>query len=135
MLNLGRAACRRMNTLSLRMWLLLLAMAGAPSGWAGLPKPVAPAAASQADWITLMGCYVKSGGHLAILFVSLAGFAWIGWHALADVNEARRGDKEWGDVGLSVTAAAAVFLWVSFLLTQGETVFGDWGASACGTTA
>jgi len=35
---------------------------------------------------------------------------------------------------LSVSAAAAVFLWVSFLLTQGETVFGDWGASSCGTT-
>lgn len=125
---------KRLYTLfSLRLWLALLALADAPSVGAGLPKPVAPAGAAQADWITLMGCYVKSGGNLAILFISLAGFAWIGWHALADVNEARRGDKEWGDVGLSVSTAAAVFLWVSFLLTQGQTVFGDWGASTCGT--
>lgn len=126
---------RLFHTLSARLWLTLLALAETPTGWAGLPKPAAPAGAAQADWIALMGCYVKSGGHLTVLFISLAGFAWIGWHALADVNEARRGDKEWGDVGLSVSAAAAVFLWVSFLLTQGETVFNDWGGQACGAAA
>jgi integrating conjugative element membrane protein (TIGR03745 family) len=125
---------RRLNDWNLRAGLAVLALVlWADTAWPGLPKPAIPAGGSfaQADWITTLGCYVKQGGSLALLFISLAGFAWTGWHALADVNEARRGDKEWGDVGLSVSAAVAVFLWVSFLVAQGDTVFGDWAAGQC----
>ena len=90
---------------------------------AALPAPVAPSTAPAAsDWLGLIKGYIKDGGIIIGLFLAVAGFLWLGWMALADLNQVRNGRKEWGEIGLSNVAGAAVFLFVSYLLGQAANV-------------
>jgi integrating conjugative element membrane protein (TIGR03745 family) len=85
-----------------------------------LPTLVDPSTkpADANDWLAYMKGYIQDGGMALALLLSLAGLVWLGWHAFADLNAARKGDKEWGDVGLTNVIGAAVFLWVSYLLSK-----------------
>ena len=88
-----------------------------------LPAPVAPSTAPAAsDWLGLIKGYIKDGGIIIGLFLAVAGFLWLGWIALADLNQVRNGRKEWGEIALSNVAGAAVFLFVSYLLGQAANV-------------
>jgi len=86
---------------------------------AALPTPVKPSTApANGDWLGLIKGYIKDGGIVIGLFVAVAGFVWLAWHILADLNQVRAGRKEWGELGLTAVAGAAAFLFVSFLLGQ-----------------
>jgi integrating conjugative element membrane protein (TIGR03745 family) len=86
---------------------------------AALPTPVKPSTGPAAgDWLGLIKGYIKDGGIIIGLFVAVAGFIWLAWHILADLNQVRSGRKEWGELGLTAVAGAAAFLFVSYLLGQ-----------------
>lgn len=97
--------------------------------WAGqavaaLPTPTPPSTnPSATDWLGLISGYIKDGGIIIGLFLAVAGFLWIAWHILADLNQVRQGRKEWGEVGLLAVAGAAAFLFVTYLLDQASKVF------------
>lgn len=92
--------------------------------YAALPTAVPPSnGAANGNWLELIGGYLKDGSKLAGLTISVVGFLWLGWIALADINQARSGRKEWGEVGVTVIAGAGVFLFVSYLLAQAAGVF------------
>jgi integrating conjugative element membrane protein (TIGR03745 family) len=79
-------------------------------------------ALAASDWLGLIKGYIKDGGIIIGLFLAVAGFLWLGWMALADLNQVRNGRKEWGEIGLSNVADAAAFLFVSYLLGQAANV-------------
>ncbi len=86
---------------------------------AALPTPVAPSTAPAAsDWLGIIQGYIKDGGLVIGLFIAVAGFLWLAWMVIADINEARRGKKEWAEVGLTAVVGAAGFLFVSYFLGQ-----------------
>ena len=62
--------------------------------------------------------FLTDGVALIALALSAVGFIWLSWIALADINQARQGRKEWGEVGVTVIGGAVVFLFVSYLLAQ-----------------
>ncbi|WP_052808394.1 TIGR03745 family integrating conjugative element membrane protein [Methyloterricola oryzae] len=101
---------------------------GGVSVWAAealsaLPTPVAPSTGPAAnDWLGLIKGYIKDGGLVIGLFLAVAGFLWIAWHLLADLNQVRQGRKEWGELGLSGVVGAAIFLFISYLLGQAANV-------------
>jgi integrating conjugative element membrane protein (TIGR03745 family) len=102
------------------LWLVLLF---APDLWAALPAPTLPSTAPGADdWLAIIKGYIKDGSAIIGLFLSVAGFLWLGWNALSDLNEVRIGKKEWGAAGLGNVAGAAIFLWVSYMLTKASGV-------------
>ncbi len=99
--------------------LLLLALLFTPDLWAALPTPTMPSTAPGADdWLSIIKGYIKDGGVIVGLFLSVSGFLWLGWNALSDLNEVRTGKKEWGAAGLGNVAGAAIFLWVSYMLNK-----------------
>lgn len=103
--------------------LLLLLLLFAPDLWATLPTPAMPSTSpSTGDWLSIIKGYIKDGSAIVGLFISVAGFLWLGWNALSDLNEVRTGKKEWGAAGLGNVAGAAIFLWVSYMLTQAARV-------------
>lgn len=87
---------------------------------AALPALVAPSTnpTNASDWLGYMKGYIQDGGTALALLLSLAVLIWLGWHAAADLNAVRKGDKEWGDVGLVNVVGAAVFMWITFLLSK-----------------
>lgn len=40
----------------------------------------------------------------------------------ADLMAVRRGDKEWGDLGFGAVVGAAFFLWISWLMSQADSL-------------
>jgi integrating conjugative element membrane protein (TIGR03745 family) len=93
---------------------------GGSEAFGALPTLVDPSTkpSDTNDWLGYMKGYIQDGGMAIALLLSLAGLLWLGWHAFADLNAARKGDKEWGDVGLTNVIGAAIFLWVSYLLSK-----------------
>lgn len=86
---------------------------------AALPTPVAPSNnPASGDYLGLVIGYVKDGGLAIGLFISVAGFIWISYIALAKFNEARQGKAEWAEVGLMGGVACAILLFISYLLGQ-----------------
>jgi len=94
------------------------------NAYAVLPTAVPPSnGAANGNWLELLKGYIKDASILLGLTLSVVGFIWLGWIALADINQARAGRKEWGEVGVTVIAGAGVFLFVSYLLAQAAGVF------------
>lgn len=86
---------------------------------AALPTAVAPSTApATGDWLGLLKGYIKDGGLVIGLFIAIAAFLWLSWIVIADINEARNGKKEWGEVGLSAVVGAAGLLVISYFLGQ-----------------
>ena len=91
----------------------------APLAHGALPTAVDPSTAPGAgDWLGVVQGYIKDGGLVVGLAISVVGFVWVSWSALAKFNEARVGRAEWGEVGLLGGVGAAILLLVTFLLTQ-----------------
>lgn len=91
--------------------------------YAGLPTAVEPSTGdADGNILELLKGYIKDGSALVGLAISIVGFLWLSWIALADINQARQGRKEWGEVGVTVIGGAAVFLFVSYLLAQAADV-------------
>ena len=87
--------------------------------WAALPTPVAPSTAPAAgDWIGLIRGYIKDGGLVLGLALSVMGFLWVAYLGFAKFNEARQGKAEWAEVGVLGIVGAVVLIFASYLLTE-----------------
>lgn len=83
--------------------------------------PTAPTPSTNPDegnMLEMLKGFLTDGVALIALALSAVGFIWLSWIALADINQARQGRKEWGEVGVTVIGGAVVFLFVSYLLAQ-----------------
>lgn len=102
---------------------LCLMVFGASNVLAALPTAVAPSTAPAAgNWLELIKGYVKDGGLVLGLTVSVLGFIWIAYTAIAKFNEARNGKAEWAEVGLLGIVGGAMLLFVTYLLTEAAAV-------------
>jgi len=102
--------------------ILLAGLAGSQA-MAALPAPVAPSTApAGTDWLGIIEGYIKDGGAVIGLFIAVAAFLWLSWIVISDINEARRGKKEWAEVGLSAVVGAAGLLIISYFLGQASGV-------------
>ena len=87
--------------------------------FAALPTPVAPSTApASGDWIALIKGYIKDGGLVLGLAISVLGFLWVAYLAFAKFNEARTGRAEWAEVGVLGIVGAVVLIFTSYLLTE-----------------
>ena len=94
------------------------------NAYARLPTAVPPSSGdAQGNWLELFKGYLKDAAIIGGLALSVCGFLWLAWIALSDINQARNGRKEWGEVGVTVIVGAAVFMYVSYLLAQAAGVF------------
>ena len=92
---------------------------------AALPTAVNPSTGAPAgNWLELVKGYIKDGAVILGLTLSVVGFTWIAWMALAKFNEARRGrgDVEWGELGMLVVVGGALLLFITFLLNEAANV-------------
>ena len=115
----ARPACR---AFSRRVCEVALATAGLWVPYpllAALPTPVAPSTAPAAgDWIGLIQGYIKDGGLVLGLAISVLGFLWVAYLGFAKFNEARQGEAEWAEVGVLGIVGAVVLIFASYLLTE-----------------
>lgn len=89
------------------------------SAYAKLPTAPAPSNnADEGNMLEWLKGIITDGVLLIALVLSAVGFLWLSWIALADINQARQGRKEWGEVGVTVIGGAVVFLFVTYMLTQ-----------------
>jgi integrating conjugative element membrane protein (TIGR03745 family) len=103
--------------------LVVLALALTGQALAALPTPVPPSTApATGDWLGLIKGYIKDGGLVLGLAISVIGFLWVSYTAIAKFNEARNGRAEWAEVGLLGVVAAGVLVFIGFLLNQAATV-------------
>ncbi len=79
-------------------------------------------AAEELEALTKMTDFVKAGAILLILLITVAGFIWIGWGTLVKFNDARRGQSEWGEVGLLAVAAVGVLVFLGYLLDKASSL-------------
>lgn len=97
----------------------LLAISAGPAVQAALPTPVAPSTApAPGDWIGLIQGYIKDGGLVLGLAISVLGFLWVAYLGFAKFNEARKGKAEWAEVGVLCIVGAVVLTFASYLLTE-----------------
>ena len=104
----------------LAAWLMLVLSRVA---WAALP-PVTPPTTAPAtgDMLAVIKGWVKDGGIVLGLAIGVAAFLWLGWAALAKFHEARTGRAEWGEVGLTGVMAAAVAVFVVYMVNTASTI-------------
>jgi integrating conjugative element membrane protein (TIGR03745 family) len=74
------------------------------------------------NWLNLIQGYIKDGGIVLGLAISVIGFLWVSYTAVAKFNEARNGRAEWAEVGLLGVVAAGVLVFMGFLLQQAATI-------------
>lgn len=112
------------NWFSIWPVMALMALFLADKACAGIPSPALPTGgAASTNWITMLKGYVADGSNLLTLVVSVGVFILLSYFIAADLAAVRRGDKEWGDLGLMAVIGAAAFMWVSYLLGQVAGVF------------
>jgi integrating conjugative element membrane protein (TIGR03745 family) len=103
--------------------LAALLLAFTQNAMAVLPTAVAPSnGAAATDWLALITGYIKDGGLLIGLAISVAGFLWLSWIIISDVNKCRAGDKEWGELGVTAIIGAVGLMFVTYLLAQASGV-------------
>jgi integrating conjugative element membrane protein (TIGR03745 family) len=66
--------------------------------------------------------FIKAAGILLILLITVTGFIWVGYAALAKFNEARKGNAEWAEVGLLAVVSVGVLVFLGYLLEQANTL-------------
>ena len=104
---------------------LIAYLASCQLALAALPTPIDPSTgAPGGNWLELVKGYIHDGALILGLALSVVGFTWIAWTALAKFNEARRGrgDVEWGEVGMLVIVGGALLLFITFLLNEAANV-------------
>ena len=101
----------------------LVLMAVSLGAWGALPTPVPPSTGpADGNWLDLIKGYIKDGGLVLGLAISVIGFLWIAYIGLSKFNEARTGRAEWAEVGLVAIVGGAVLLFAVFLLNEAATV-------------
>ena len=103
--------------------LLFWCVVSIESTLAALPTPVAPSTgAPNGNWLDLMKGYAKDAGLVIGLIIALAVFLWMSWILIAKFNEARRGQADWGEVGVVAVVGVGVMIFISFILTEASNV-------------
>jgi integrating conjugative element membrane protein (TIGR03745 family) len=93
------------------------------NAWAVLPTPVAPSTGPAAgNWLDLIKGYIKDGGLVLGLAISVIGFLWVAYIGISKFNDARRGKAEWAEVGLVGIVGGAILLFAVFLLNEAANV-------------
>ncbi len=93
------------------------------SALAALPTPVPPSTgAPNGNWLDLMKGYAKDAGLVVGLIIALAVFLWMSWILISKFNEARRGQADWGEVGVVAVIGVGVMIFISFILTEASNV-------------
>ena len=112
-----------LRTLPYRGLAALVLMAATLNAWAALPTPVAPSTGpASGNWLDLIKGYIKDGGIVLGLAISVIGFLWIAYIGISKFNDARRGKAEWAEVGLVGIVGGAVLLFAVFLLNEAASV-------------
>ncbi len=100
-----------------------LSALGAVPAFAALPASVAPSTAPAAgNWLEYVKGYVKDGGLVLGLAISVIGLLWVSYMTIAKFNAARVGQAEWAEVGVLAIGGGGVLLFITFLLTQASTI-------------
>lgn len=100
-----------------------LMLALTPLAWAALPPVTAPSTApATGDMLGVIKGYIKDGGIVLGLLIGIAAFLWLAYAALTKFNEARTGRGEWGEVGLTGVMAAAVAVFVVYMVNTASTI-------------
>lgn len=73
---------------------------------------------SAGKWIKVIEKYIKEGGVVIGLALSVLAFVWVGYAALAKFNEAREGRAEWAEMGVLAAAGAVILIFIAILLSQ-----------------
>lgn len=108
-----------------RLAYLFLVIVSQPLLAGQLPQvdPKAQAALqSKGNWLEIVERYLGQGGKLLALSISVLGFIWVSYAALAKFNECRTGRAEWSELGVLVIAAAALLVFITLLLTQTQSI-------------
>lgn len=88
-----------------------------------LPTPVEPSTGpADGNWLELIQGYIRDGGIVLGLAISVIGFLWIAYIGISKFNDARRGKAEWAEVGLVGIVGGAVLLFAVFLLNEAANV-------------
>jgi len=102
---------------------VLVLMTASLGAWGALPTPVPPSTGPAAgNWLELIKGYIKDGGLVLGLAISVIGFLWIAYIGISKFNDARTGKAEWAEVGLVAIVGGAVLLFAVFLLNEAATV-------------
>ncbi|MDZ7840878.1 MAG: TIGR03745 family integrating conjugative element membrane protein [Gammaproteobacteria bacterium] len=102
---------------------VLFLMAVSLGARGALPTPVPPSTGPAAgNWLELIKGYIKDGGLVLGLAISVIGFLWIAYIGISKFNDARTGRAEWAEVGLVAIVGGAVLLFAVFLLNEAATV-------------
>jgi integrating conjugative element membrane protein (TIGR03745 family) len=111
---------RKLGNQSIAMLALLAISLNA---WPALPTPVAPSTGPAAgNWLDLIKGYIKDGGIVLGLAISVIGFLWVAYIGISKFNDARRGKAEWAEVGLVGIVGGAILLFAVFLLNEAANV-------------
>lgn len=101
----------------------LALLAASVNARAALPTPVAPSTGPAAgNWLDLIQGYIRDGGIVLGLAISVIGFLWIAYIGISKFNDARRGKAEWAEVGLVGIVGGAILLFAVFLLNEAANV-------------
>lgn len=76
------------------------------------------------EWLGVVWTYLTRGVKLLIIGVSIIGFLWVSYGAIAKFNECRNGRAEWSELALLIILAAALFTFNSLLVTTSGDIFG-----------
>lgn len=94
------------------------------SAYAALPTAPAPSNnADEGNMLEWLKGLATDGITLMALLLSAAGFIWLSWIALSEINQARSGRKEWGEVGVTIIGGAIIYLFISYMLGQAVGIF------------
>ncbi|HFD11716.1 MAG TPA: TIGR03745 family integrating conjugative element membrane protein [Crenotrichaceae bacterium] len=103
--------------------ILLTCMLTIDNALAVLPTPVPPSTgAPNGNWLDLMKGYVKDAGLVIGLLIAVVVFLWMSWILIAKFNEARRGQADWGEVGVVAVVGVGVMIFISYILTEASNV-------------
>ncbi len=103
--------------------IVLTLMLSIDNALAALPTPVAPSTgAPNGNWLDLMKGYVKDAGLVIGLLIAVVVFLWMSWILIAKFNEARRGQADWGEVGVVAVVGVGVMIFISYILTEASNV-------------
>ncbi len=103
--------------------IVLTLMLSIDNALAALPTPVAPSnGAPNGNWLDLMQGYVKDVGLVIGLLIAVVVFLWMSWILIAKFNEARRGQADWGEVGVVAVVGVGVMIFISYILTEASNV-------------
>jgi integrating conjugative element membrane protein (TIGR03745 family) len=86
--------------------------------FAALPKPTPISGIDNNDWLKVFEAYAGQGAALAGKILAVGIMLYLGAHAIADLNDVRKGDKEWHEIGFGTVVGALIFLVVTYILTQ-----------------